>query len=233
MKKYILFLLASFLISTAFQVQVVNGQDKSKADIEKEAKIQKSIDEQKKAMADQKKAQKEIEKEQEKQETEMEWSMDEANEQLENADMERAKIFMRMPRNRSFNTGEPFITIEDGGDWSMFGHMGDSERTTFDFSKSVKDNTFSRDYIFDVDKSSKSVVMSVNGDCKSGEIRIKIIMPNGKSYSDILIDESGNLNWRKSFTITETENKDKTGDWKFLISSTKATGYFKISLQTY
>jgi hypothetical protein len=230
MKKYILFLLATFLISTAFQVQVVNGQDKSKADLEKEAKIQKSIDEQKKAMSDQKKAEKELEENLNKQQYDMEWSINEANE-LENADMERAKVFMRLPRNRSFNSGEPFVFT--GEDMSMFGHMGDSERTTFDFSKTVKDNTFSRDYIFDVDKAAKSVVMSVNGDCKSGEIRIKIIMPNGKSYSDILIDESGNLNWRKSFTITETENKDKTGDWKFLISSTKATGYFKISLQTY
>ena len=232
MKRYILFLTATFFISTAFQQQVVNGQDKSKADIEKEAKIQKSIDEQKKAMADQKKAAQELEENQYKlQQSEIEWSINEANEQIENADLERAKVFMRMPRNnRSYNF-EPFV-FEDG-DMSMFGHMGDSERTTFDFSKTVKDNTFSRDYIFDVDKTAKSVVMSVNGDCKSGEIRIKIIMPNGKTYSDILIDESGNLNWRKSFTITETENKDKTGDWKFLISSAKATGYFKISLQTY
>ena len=61
MKRYILFLTATFFISTAFQQQVVNGQDKSKADIEKEAKIQKSIDEQKKAMADQKKAAQELE----------------------------------------------------------------------------------------------------------------------------------------------------------------------------
>jgi len=46
--------------------------------------------------------------------------------------------------------------------------------------------------------------MSVSGDCKAGEIRIKIIMPNGKTYSDIIIDEFGNLNWRKSFTISDT-----------------------------
>lgn len=75
--------------------------------------------------------------------------------------------------------------------------------------------------------------MSVMGDCKAGEIRIKIVMPNGKNYSDILIDEFGNLNWRKSFTISEKENQDKSGEWKFQIASTKATGFFKISLQTY
>ena len=69
--------------------------------------------------------------------------------------------------------------------------------------------------------------MSVIGDCKAGEIHIKIVMPNGKSYSDIMIDEFGNLNWRKSFNISETENQDKTGEWKFQIASDKATGYFQ------
>jgi len=30
-----------------------------------------------------------------------------------------------------------------------------------------------------------------------------------------MIDESGNLNWRKSFSVTEEENKEKAGAWKF------------------
>jgi hypothetical protein len=232
MKKYIVLLLTSFLICAAFTMETANGQYKTEPDKEKDYKIQKSIEEQKKAMAEQKKAQQDADENLNEQQSEMERSLKDANEDLENADMERAKIYMRLPRNdRSFNFEQPFVW--DGGDMSMMGHMGDSERTTWDFSKSVKDNTFNRDYTFDVEKTVKSVVMSVMGDCKSGEIRIKIIMPNGKSYSDILIDESGNLNWRKSFTITETENQDKTGDWKFQISSSKATGYFKISLQSY
>jgi len=75
--------------------------------------------------------------------------------------------------------------------------------------------------------------MAVNGDCKEGEIRITIQMPDGKNYSDIVLDGFGNLNWRKSFNISETENQDKTGKWKFKIDSKKATGYFKISFQTY
>ena len=65
-----------------------------------------------------------------------------------------------------------------GGD-AFYGHSmgGDTERTTWDFSKSVKENTFSRDYTFDVEKTVNTVVMSVMGDCKAGEIRIKIVMP--------------------------------------------------------
>lgn len=235
MKKYTLLLTALFLISIGSSFQQLVAQEKTKTDTENDAKIQQEIEQQKKAMSDQKKAMDDAKENLKKQQIEFEYSTkDSINELMDNVDRERAKIYMTMPRgNRSFNFDEPFVYSKgDMGGW--YGHsMVDSERTTWDFSKSVKDYTFSRDYTFDVDKTSKSVVMSVMGDCKSGEIRIKIIMPNGKSYSDILIDESGNLNWRKSFTITETENKDKTGDWKFQISSTKATGYFKISLQAF
>ena len=242
MKKYGLFLIVILLIAVGSSFQQISGQDKTKVEAEKEAKIQQSIEQQKKALAeknkavsDQKKAQAEADQNL-NDKVELEVSYDALKKEHEAAERDE-KIFMTMPRgNRSYNFDEPFSSVafagQDMGGW--YGHsMDDSERTTWDFSKTVKDNTFSRDYTFDVEKSSKSVVMSVMGDCKSGEIRIKIIMPNGKSYSDILIDESGNLNWRKSFIISETENLDKTGDWKFQISSAKATGFFKISLQTF
>jgi hypothetical protein len=234
MKKLRLFLIVIFLVSAASSFQQVSAQEKTKEEQEKDAKIQQSIDQQKKAMADQKKAATEAEQNLKEKHEELVNSMSDAQDQLENANKERTKIFMHGNR---FNFDEPFVfSGQDISDLQGFyGHSmgGDAERTTWDFSKSVKDNTFSRDYTFDVEKTTKSVVMSVMGDCKSGEIRIKIVMPNGKNYSDILIDESGNLNWRKSFTISETENQDKTGDWKFQISSAKATGFFKISLQAF
>lgn len=235
MKKYSLFLLAILLITIGSSFQQAAAQDKTKAEQGNDAKIQQSIEQQKKGMAEQKKAQTEAEATLEKQLLEIENSVNESNEDIDNSNKERTKIFMTTPRrNRSFNFDEP-VLFQGREMEGLYRHGmdGDTERTTWDFSKTVKENTFSRDYIFDVEKTTKSVVMSVMGDCKSGEIRIKIIMPNGKNYSDILIDESGNLNWRKSFTITETDNQDKTGDWKFQISSTKATGFFKISLQSF
>jgi hypothetical protein len=235
MKKLSLFLIVIFLIATASSFQQVTAQEKTKAEQEKEAKIQQSIELQKKAMAEQKKAQELSEKAEKEQQSDVDNKMFDLQVQVENADKDLENIIRYVPRgNRSFNFDEPYVfSGQDMG--GFYGHSwgGDSERTTWDFSKTVKDNTFSRDYTFDVEKTAKSVVMSVMGDCKTGEIRIKIVMPNGKNYSDILIDESGNLNWRKSFTITETENQDKTGDWKFQISSAKATGFFKISLQTF
>jgi hypothetical protein len=235
MKKYSLFLIIIFLISAVSSFQQLAAQEKTKEEQEKDLQMQQSIDKQKKAMAEQKKAQSEADQTLKDNQVELDYSLNNAREALEDAAKERTKIFMNTPRgNRSFNFDEPFV-VTNPDMQEFFGHSmgGDAERTTWDFSKSVKDNTFSGDYTFGVEKTAKSVVMSIMGDCKSGDIRIKILMPNGKNYSDILIDESGNLNWRKSFTISESENQDKTGNWKFQISSTKATGFFKVSLQTY
>jgi Zn-dependent metalloprotease len=200
MKKIKVLLIAVFLLSAGSSFQIINAQEKTKAEQEKEAKLQQAIDFQKKAITEQKKAQEEVSQELKEKQIELDNNLNDIQVQVEAS-----------------------------------GQAGDAlrERTTWDFSKSVKENTFTRDYTFDVEKTVNSVVMSVMGDCKAGDIHIKIIMPNGKSYSDIIIDEFGNLNWRKSFSISETENQDKTGEWKFQIASNKATGFFKISLQTY
>ena len=233
MKKRTLILAVIFLLAAGISFQRVNAQDKTKEEKEKEFQMQEAIKEQKKAMADQKNAQEEVLKAMEEQKNVMNEAMRNYRVVWEDSDrFNRAfRIYEDFGRSKSYRNGEPFIITPQ---IDVFTHFnGDSERTSWDFSKNVKETTFSRDYIFDVEATAKTVVMSVNGDCKSGEIRIKIIMPNGKIYSDIVIDESGNLNWRKSFAISDTENKDKAGAWKFDISSSKATGYFKISLQTY
>jgi hypothetical protein len=234
MKNIKIVLLAVLILSAGSLFQQVSAQQKSKAELEKEAQLQQAIDEQKKAMADQKAAKAEAEislKEAEKAAQDM---MKEIEVSVEPGGRPGTTIRSTGQRSpRTYSIEAPFDWAPQGGA-QFFGHSGgDSERTTWDFSKSVKENTYSKTYAFDVEKTIKNVVMSVMGDCKAGEIRIKIIMPNGKNYSEIVIDEFGNLNWRKSFTISETENQDKTGEWKFQISSTKATGFFKISLQTY
>jgi hypothetical protein len=232
MKRGSFIMIAAFLISVCFSMQPLSAQkEKTKEEKEKEMKLQQAIDQQKKAMMEQKKAQDLADKEIEK-------SLQEAQESVQ-----KSNDVVNLYRSRSHSSGrdlqeldQPFM-VSPGGEFSGFGRFwpreGDSERTTWDFSKQVKETTFSRQYSFDVEESASTVVMTVMGDCKAGDIRVKIIMPGGKVYSDIVIDEFGNLNWRKSFTISEDENKDKAGEWVFKIEAEKATGFFKISLQTY
>jgi ATPase subunit of ABC transporter with duplicated ATPase domains len=239
MKKIRFILIALFLTSLGALSQPAGAQEKSKEEKEKELRMQEEIDAQKKAFSEQKKAQEEAQKAIQESQKEVDKALKEAQEQVEAASKykDMVKAYRGTGDRPYFNVepfeGEPFIFSPGMEGLYGFSHSGNNERTTWDFSKSVKENSFSRDYTFDVEPTVKTVVMSINGDCKAGEIRIKIVMPNGKVYSDITIDEFGNLNWRKSFTISEEENKDKAGAWKFQINASKATGYFKISLQAF
>jgi hypothetical protein len=235
-------LLIAILLMTFSQI---SAQDKTKSDKDQEQELQQAIKEQKRALNEQRKAQEQAQKEIEKAQQDQEESQKDLQENLNNLDVLKeynfdvqsddngnVRVYSRRGGNHIMVPQPPDAPFAPGDFY--FNRFGDdSERTTWDFSKSVKETSFKRDYTFDVEKTVKTVVMSVNGDCKAGEINIKIITPNGKTFSDIVIDEFGNLNWRKSFNISDTENQDKTGDWTFKISSNKATGHFRISLQTF
>jgi hypothetical protein len=232
MKKSVLFLISIFLVSSLCSLQQITAQEKTREEQEKEFRIQKAIEDQKRSMADQKRAQEEALQ-----------NLQEANEALDSinvevevdaADMADKAVRAHVKRiDRSFRWEDPYVFTPGVEPFYFHGFDGDNESTSWEFSRKVKEKTLKSEYTFDVEKTANSVVMSVMGDCKAGEIRVRIVMPGGKTYSDIVIDEFGNLNWRKSFTISETENQDKAGAWKFVISSNKATGYFKISLQAY
>ena len=229
MKRKIL-LTAIILAAACFSLQQLNGQEKSQDQKDKDAKLQQAIELQKKQMIEQKKLQ-------ENEQQDLEKTLQDAKENVLKNTGAATEYYRHMrPSVIGRDFGDQSFFVSPGVDFggaAFFGHGGDNERTTWDFSKYVKEATFSKSYSFDVEKSVGTVVMTVMGDCKSGEIRVKIVMPGGKTFSDIVIDESGNLNWRKSFTISDEENKDKAGEWTFKIDAAKATGSFKISLQTY
>jgi len=243
MKRFRLLIIGVLLVTTSFSGNIFGqeGSDKQ-GDKQREEELLKAINEQKKAMSDQRKAQDEARQE-------LEQSMKELGKLRDfdyqfDVDVDESDNNVRIYRrgNRSFNP-DVFILPETPDIpeapvmpkvfYGTHGLFGDMEGTSWEFTKSVKENTYKKEYTFDVEENAKTVSMAISGDCKAGEIRIKIITPQGKTYSDVVIDEFGNINVRKSFSISETENKDKTGEWKFQINSEKATGYFKISFQTY
>ncbi len=238
MKKYGLI---SGVVFLAFVLQFGQTVAQEKTKEEKEKELQEAINEQKKAMIERQKAEQEaqieyqnqIEKARSIQRESVEKAMERVHDNVGEIDDPEFQRIIRNYRDmgKSWTPVEPFVLSPDMSNFNYHFSNGNSERTTWDFSKSIKESSFNRDYVFDVEPTAKSVVMSVSGDCKDGEIRIKIIMPGGKTFSEVVIDEFGNLNWRKSLTITETENQDKTGAWKFEIKASKATGYFKIFFQ--
>jgi len=98
-------------------------------------------------------------------------------------------------------------------------------------NRTLNDSSHTEEHSFNLDKTAKSMVMSVVGNCAAGEIRIKILTPNGQVYSETIIDAQGNMTWRRTITISETENQDKIGDWKCQVSTRNATGNYRIAVQ--
>jgi hypothetical protein len=237
MKKSILIFSTVTFITALSSVSTLTAQEDKKDDKEREYAIQKAIDEEKKAMVIQKKAQLDALEKLQKAQEELDQNMKDIDVEVQVDDPDDS-VVVKAPRfkwiSRSHSFGQTMSPMSpELNAFEFHGFMDDNESTSWEFSKHIKEKSLKSEYAFEVEKSSNSVVMSVNGDCKAGEIRIKIVMPSGKTYSDVVIDEFGNLNWRKSFAISETENQDKAGSWKFIITSNKATGYFKISLQAY
>jgi hypothetical protein len=120
------------------------------------------------------------------------------------------------------------VRSQQGG--SNFYGSRSMNSTTLDFSRNVTENSATKEYTFDVEKEMKMVSLSISGSCKSGEIKISVIMPGNKEYSTIMIDEVGSMSWKKTFELTEEDAKDKVGTWKFKVVTTKATGNFRLSL---
>ena len=186
MKKFRFIPIVVFLISGSFLSPPTGAQEKTKEEKEMELRMQEEIDQQKKAIADQKKAQEEVSKAMEDQGKVVDEALKQAQEQVETAPRykDMVKIYRGnrdIPRHFDFNE-EPFVITP--GLEPFYGHPfgRDNERTTWDFTKSIKENSFSTDYTFEVEPTVNTMLMSVNGDCKAGDIRIRIIMPDGKEF---------------------------------------------------
>ncbi len=237
MKANRLFLSGIIILSLLVFTGQASAQNKSREERDKESKMAEEIDAQKKAFAEQKKKQEEMDKIQREAREEVDKAMKEVREKLEQEGIyqDMGKDFRNWNDNPDFKWapfegGRFMVPGMDTFTWHSAG--SDSERTDWDYSRSIKGGSFSNTYSMDVSLPS-TVVMSVNGECEEGEVKIKIIMPDGKVYSDIMIDGFGNLNWRKSFSVSAEENKEKAGEWKFQIDASKATGFFRISFRAY
>lgn len=142
-------------------------------------------------------------------------------------DLKRDLPMMVVPDGRILRYGLP-----DPGDYYVFSGSGHASKpgSAWNYSRQVMEATFTNEFTMSASDES-SVNLSVSGDCAEGSIAVAIIMPDGKQLSEVLIDENGSLNWRKSFEAGEN-NGWKNGKWVFKIRANSATGNLRISLNS-
>lgn len=159
-------------------------------------------------------------------------------------DLEYGKVwrdYEDLPRHvRSFSGKRPMLVIPDENDFkysfSGFDNFyfyrdiahGGKPGSSWNYSRQVMEATFTNELTMTAGDET-DVNLSVSGDCAEGSISVQIIMPDGKQLSEVLLDENGSLNWRKSFEAGEN-NGWKNGKWIFRIKAKDATGNFRISM---
>ncbi len=148
-------------------------------------------------------------------------------------ELERAVREAREAYRHQWTVPDVPMIFSTGSDLEGIYFMGGSQSSSsLQFSKVVKEGSFTKEFKFEIDEDAKKASINVSGMCDEGEIRIVITMPSGKTYTEVLIDEYGSVNWSKSFSIDE-ENGTKTGEWGFKVTAKQATGNFRLSLKSY
>jgi|WetSurMetagenome_2_1015567.scaffolds.fasta_scaffold01258_10 hypothetical protein len=138
------------------------------------------------------------------------------------ADMPTVRDYMEMDRHGNFHNMAPlhgfmFSDSKSGSSWS--------------YERRLNEATFTTEYSAATDETAKKVDLYVSGVCTKGSITISVTSPDGKKLSDIVIDENGNMNWRKSYNTEET--KWTKGNWTFKVTTKSATGTYNISLDSF
>jgi nitrate reductase cytochrome c-type subunit len=133
-----------------------------------------------------------------------------------------------MPEDKMFMYAVPHL--EDFYLYDDMGHV-DKPGSSWNYTRQVLEATFTNEFTMDAGGDDGNVNLSVSGNCAEGSISVAIIMPDGKQLSEVLIDENGSLNWRKSLEENE-ESKWKNGKWIFKIKAKNATGNFRISMNS-
>jgi hypothetical protein len=151
----------------------------------------------------------------------------------------QARDFEEIRKRAEVMSKRAVVMIPDEGTWTVgtsplqdlyFYNTSnfDSPGSSWNYSRQVVEATFSNEFTMSAGDEG-NVNLSISGTCAEGAISVAILMPDGKQLSEVIIDENGSLNWRKSFEADESNNW-KNGKWIFRIKSKNATGNFRISM---
>jgi hypothetical protein len=112
------------------------------------------------------------------------------------------------------------------------GRRSNERNSRLTLSKRYDGETVSKKGVFSVESTTTKFRLSIDGSVKSGTIKVTVLLPDGKAFKTINIDDTADIHWSESINIKEGENKYH-GDWKYEISTASAKGSYHLSLATY
>jgi hypothetical protein len=110
---------------------------------------------------------------------------------------------------------------------------GSGERnSSLMLSKRYNGQSIDKQGTFEVDDDIRKLKISIDGEVASGSITVSLVLPDGKSYKSLTMDDTADIHWSESLTIKDGEKK-YYGTWKYRISTKQADGSYHLSINTY
>jgi hypothetical protein len=143
---------------------------------------------------------------------------------------ERARAAELEARAREAGKASVVYPIGTGTYEPMIVLPGSSAQLTL--RNNFQGNTDSTTGTFDVEQGTRQFRCMINGKVRSGTISIRVFYPGGKTFKDLTINSSAEINFQQSLTIKEGEEGKYLGSWKYEIKADKAEGNYMLQIST-
>ncbi|MCK5135290.1 MAG: hypothetical protein KAR19_05835 [Bacteroidales bacterium] len=114
----------------------------------------------------------------------------------------------------------------------LLGPYGQGNQSQLTLRKTFRETTSTSKGEFEVEPDIRHFRCMISGSVRSGEIFIGIEYPNGKTFKELVINSSADINFSQSVSIKEGEEKKYTGTWNYVIKADKAEGNYMVQIQT-
>lgn len=99
-------------------------------------------------------------------------------------------------------------------------------------SKRYNGQSIDKQGTFEIDDEITKLRLSIEGQVNSGSIKVSLVLPDGKPYKSLTMDDSADIHWSESVNIKEDDTK-YYGTWKYRITTKVADGSYHLSISTF
>jgi hypothetical protein len=135
-------------------------------------------------------------------------------------------------RNVTRITSRPSM-VYSSGDASYFPSFGDQgNQSQITLRNTFKGGSDQSNGAFEVDETTQNFRCMIRGKVSSGEIRIKLIYPDGKIFKEQIINPSAEVTFTQSVIIQDSSAKKYFGSWTYEIKADEAQGDYMLQIST-
>jgi hypothetical protein len=114
----------------------------------------------------------------------------------------------------------------------LIGDWGQENQTQLTIRKNFRGTTNTSKGKFDVDPGVRRLRCMINGSVRTGEINITVEYPNGKTFKELTINSSADINFSQSISIEEDQKDKYVGSWSYTIKAENAEGNYLLQIST-